>query len=211
MAVKKKIINANDRQVMTAGEILTRADGEIPTSADLRRLYIDAIRTEYSDGVMTEEEILSEVKEMIKDVGSFYSDAIVTVHTPEQRKRMVSTGVSNHGFIEVCFEKATQNAELLPKWLSLEKFEHDLTEFEERQMVFDQATGFVDLASDALLTSSDKAYHNALSFYQSVKTAVKGRVPGAKALLTELSSYFKSRGKRKDEQSPQAPVERQIK
>jgi hypothetical protein len=116
------------------------------------------------------------------------------------RKRLNGVGVRKLGFIERAYEIALENAEFLPHYLTIDRFGTDIQYFMDFRSLTDLTDQIREKLWNITIQSSDIAYTDALEFYASVREAAKRRVDAAETIFAELSIFFKSHGRRTEEE-----------
>ena len=121
------------------------------------------------------------------------------------RRRLNGVGIKKMGFIERAYELALENGEFLPHYLTLDRFGADIQYFMDFRSLTDVVTQLREQLWNITIQSADIAYTDALEFYASVREAAKRRVDAAETLFAALSPFFKSHGKKTEEE----PTEKQ--
>jgi hypothetical protein len=111
--------------------------------------------------------------------------------TPTDRTRLIGTGIKNFGFIETAYNSASNNPQLLPQYLLIEKYKDIINDFRRKQSILLMIQQFEKNVSDGMLASGDIAYHDSLEYYEAVKEASRHHVPGAETEYNLLKKYFK--------------------
>jgi hypothetical protein len=176
----------------------------------MRYPYVAAIVSAREKGELTDEEYLYEMMRLAEMIAEVAGNELVVVLTPKDRKRLVSAGVANHGFIDVCYEQAKGMPSLLPSWLTLKKFTADRTAFEVLRTLCGASTRFGRQAADMLLKAADTAMRDSRALYHSVQEAADNKVAGAEVVLEELATFYKSRGQHKTDEPTEEDVERDV-
>ncbi|MDR0412336.1 MAG: hypothetical protein LBH61_00835 [Dysgonamonadaceae bacterium] len=127
--------------------------------------------------------------------------------TPADRKRLVGIGYKNYGFIEQAYASAAANPKLVPSYLNVNSFKIDIDDFSRKRNLDELVKQFELLLSDSMFVASDKAYHDAVEYYNAVKEAARQRVSGAEAAYNALKDYFK-RAKSSSTEPTEAALER---
>ena len=121
------------------------------------------------------------------------------------RRRLNGVGIKKQGFIGRAYSLSVKNPEFLPHWLTVQKFSTDNTYFINFRAMVDLTDQIRELLWNITMESSDMVYTDALEFYASVREAAKRRIDAAESIFNELSVFFKSRGRRSEEE----PTEKQ--
>jgi hypothetical protein len=123
------------------------------------------------------------------------------------RKRLNGVGVKKLGFVERAYEIALENSEFLPHYITIERFGEDIQYFMDFRSLVDITEQVREKLWNITMQSSDIAYTDALEFYASVREAAKRRVDAAESIFHELARFFKSLGRKPEEE----PTEKQAK
>jgi len=132
----------------------------------------------------------------IKDSLDAYSQHLRAL----DRMRLNGVGIKKMGFIERAYELALENGEFLPHYLTVERFGTDIQYYMDFRTLVDLVSQIREKLWNITIQSSDIAYTDALEFYASVREAAKRRVDAAETIHNELSPFFKSRGRRNEEE-----------
>jgi hypothetical protein len=116
------------------------------------------------------------------------------------RMRLNGVGIKKLGFIERAYELALENGEFLPHYLTVRRFGEDIQYFMDFRSLVDLTSQIREKLWNITIQSADMAYTDALEFYASVREAAKRRVDAAETIHNELSPFFKSRGRRTEEE-----------
>jgi hypothetical protein len=129
--------------------------------------------------------------------------------TPTDRKRLIGTGYKSFGFIEQAYANAAVNPTLVPSYLNINTFKTDIDDFSRKRNLDEIVKQFELQLSDSTFAASDKAYHDAVEYYNAVKEAARQHVTGAEAAYNALKDYFK-RSKHVSTEPTEAEIERDV-
>ena len=160
-----------------------------PNNPDVPKTFIDMLNHD-----------LNAIKEML--------DSFAQHLRALDRMRLNGVGIKKLGFIERAYELALENSEFLPHYLTIKKFGDDLEYFMDFRSLTDVVNQLKELMWNITIQSADIAYTDALEFYSSVREAAKRRVDSAETLYAALSPFFKSLGKKHEEEDAQ-PTKKQ--
>jgi len=113
------------------------------------------------------------------------------------RKRLNKVGIKKRGFIDRALALAEENPEILPRYLTVEKFRKDAQYFVSLHSLKDLAQQIQELLRNITAQAGDVAYTGALEFYAIVQEAADRRVDGTETLYREMEPFFKPLGTRK--------------
>jgi hypothetical protein len=101
-------------------------------------------------------------------------------------------GVRNIGFTEVAYRSAVTHYQFMPPFRPLSQFTEAITDFHNKQTIYQELLQFMNKVQQSMFRSSDAAYHYGLDYYNSIREAArhKGQTT-AKAEYDLLSRYFK--------------------
>ena len=152
-----------------------------PSNPDMPQDIIDHLNTDFNS-----------IKELL-DAFSQHLRAL-------DRMRLNGVGIKKLGFIERAYELALENGEFLPHYLTIERFGTDIQYFTDFRTLVDLVSQIREKLWNITIQSADIAYTDALEFYASIREAAKRRVDAAETIHNELSPFFKSRGRRTEEE-----------
>ena len=113
--------------------------------------------------------------------------------TPEDRSGLHKMGDRTVAFVRKAADYARADSHR-PTFLDMEEMDRDLGAVQKLSAyarTLDQLTSNLD---DSIMAAGAEAYAAALIYYQSTKAAARSRVPGAQAILDELSQSLPARG-----------------
>jgi hypothetical protein len=116
------------------------------------------------------------------------------------RMRLNGVGIKKEGFIMRAYELAMENGEFFPHYLTIEKFGTDIQYYTDFRILTDLTAQIREQLWNITIQSADIAYTDALEFYASVREAAKRRIDAAETLYAALSPFFKSHGRRTEEE-----------
>jgi hypothetical protein len=147
------------------------------------------------------------ITELLTEATELFAEFAVTF-TPTDRERLLSVGIRNLGFIQTAYTQAQANPALVPGYLDMTEFKDAMESMEQKRVLLTLTEQFGKTVSDSMLADSDSAFHDALDFYNYVKTAARQRVSGAESVYALLKPYFKRTGKSSAVEDK--PTEKQI-
>lgn len=155
-------------------------------------------------------DIVMILKEVEKSMDDFIKlENVESNLSGTERRRLISAGVRNWGFIDKAYDISRDNPAFLPPNFSSYDMGVAVREFEEiRQLVF-TLNQFQQIANDTMLIRADACYRLALRVYGSLREQARNKVPGADALFQALLKFFRRR-RRPDEAGPEDPTEKEL-
>jgi hypothetical protein len=127
---------------------------------------------------------------LLNDAAKLFAEFGVTF-TPADRERLISVGLKNLGFIQTAYIQAQANPALVPGYLEMAEFKAAMEDMERKRALLTLVEQLGKTVSDSMLADSDSAFHDALDFYNYVKSAARQRVNGAEPVYALLKPYFK--------------------
>ena len=111
--------------------------------------------------------------------------------TDDERRRLISSGVRNFGFLTKASELADLNPQLLPAKFDMEDFMHEIADVNFCRGVLSITREFDRVVSNCFLMYSDGAFRMALRFYRSVQELARAGDPAAIAVFNMLRPFFR--------------------
>jgi hypothetical protein len=149
------------------------------------------------------EKTLSELTTLLAELKTHFLDSSHSFF-PEEHRWMIGSGISNRGFIMAAYHSAASNPEIVPSYLSIEKFKEKVADIDFKQGFSSQMKSLADSVYHGLRVDSDTAYHYALEYYNYLKGIAGIRSSGAETEYLHLKSFFK-RTKRKNKNGESTP------
>jgi hypothetical protein len=127
-----------------------------------------------------------------------------------QRRRLISAGVRNWGFIDKSYDISRDNPGFMPANFSSYNMGQAVRELEEvRQLAF-TLEQFSQAVNECLLIRGDACYRLALRVYGSLREQARNKVPGAQALFQALLAFFRRRRRPGQTESDAEPTEKEL-
>ncbi|MDR1112158.1 MAG: hypothetical protein LBL18_00125 [Bacteroidales bacterium] len=140
-------------------------------------------------------DILTQVQNLIRQANTLLAPYAIAL-TPAERRSMAKMGEKTLSFVEKSHEFAAQNPNFVPPYLNMADFDIDFADAHNLWSVLLASQQLHENLDDTTMAAGSEAYQAALVFYNSVKTAARQDIPGAKAVYEELGKRFPG-GKRK--------------
>ena len=119
---------------------------------------------------------------------------------PEERMEMLKMGDKTSSFVHTALEHCTQNPELAPRFLDIDRFAASLEMVEYLRSVYAPLTQIADSVSDTMMLAGNDAYTAALSFYTAVRSAHRANVAKAGTIYGDLAARFPRRRRSRREE-----------
>ncbi len=126
--------------------------------------------------------------------------------TVSERKGGLKMGDKSLAFVSKALEYATAHPNLVPPYLNVGEFQKDHTLREQLLHILRELNMLVEAVDDTVMALGTEEFEQALLFYNSVKQAIKGNVPGTDAIYEDLASRFPGGGSSADNGEDEEPV-----
>ena len=138
-----------------------------------------------------DEDAQHHIFELIDAAIEYFTDHSHYPLTAAERRRLISSGIRNYGFLDKARDLAAANPDYHPPKFDIRRFEElgDDLEFTRNLLVRVQA--FERTISNSLLVYGDAAFRMALSFYNTVRELSRTGDEQALALFNILRPYFR--------------------
>jgi len=110
--------------------------------------------------------------------------------TTQERQALPKMGSSSQSFVSKALEIAANNPQFIPPYVDVPAMKKDYDLAVRLQGIEMQLASLHEKVSDTNLAAGSEAYVTGLTIYNSLKSAAKASVPGAKALAAELAERF---------------------
>jgi hypothetical protein len=108
----------------------------------------------------------------------------------EERQTLFKMGDKSLAFVEKAAEQAQANPQLCPPYFNLEELNIDLADAVNLRKVTTLLQQITRDTDDTVMIAGSEAIGQALTFYNSVKQAVRDKISGAPAVFEELKKRF---------------------
>jgi hypothetical protein len=112
--------------------------------------------------------------------------------TAKNKRRLHGVGIKTLGFIERAFASAKSFPDFAPHYLNTALLDGKFNELMNIMSLKEVLKQFADNVETTYLLISNDCYQNALTYYESLKEAVKMRESCAETVFKELQPFFKS-------------------
>jgi len=129
--------------------------------------------------------IVQKLDELLKLIEPY-----VTPLTPQERHDLPKMGPKTLAFVEKCHEFAASNPNLRPPFLNMDEFGVDFADAHGLYLAMNKSVQLQESLADTQMSAGSEAFHAALIFYNTVKSAASNNIPGARAVYEELRKRF---------------------
>ncbi|GHN01972.1 hypothetical protein WSM22_34610 [Cytophagales bacterium WSM2-2] len=132
---------------------------------------------------------MDEIFGAIATIQSRLSPVLISL-TREERKGLLKMGDKSVAFVEKAMEHAIANPTLVPPYTDIGELKKDVIAVRDLLKIQNQLKQLNEGLDDTIMLAGSEAFTSALSFYNSVKGAVKKGVPMAKSIEEDLADRF---------------------
>ena len=152
------------------------------------------------------EEDFSALKQKISEMQAIIDAFAIELHLADKRE-LKTLGDRSLPFTEHAFLLATQQPKLVPGFVSMEEFSKDFTLFKQSKELIILLEVLLERLKDTYIAAGTDAFSAARKFYDSVKTAIKAKIPGAEVAFDELKKRFLRMNVKTEDQNNTTPAE----
>ncbi len=109
---------------------------------------------------------------------------------PDEKREMAKVGDKTVAFIMKALEYAQTTPTFVPTFLSVTEFAKDVKIITDLLKVFRPLQQLTTNLEDTIMQANTEAYHAALTYYSTVKGAMKAGEPNAKIIHEDLAERF---------------------
>jgi hypothetical protein len=110
--------------------------------------------------------------------------------TIDERSSLPKINVSNKAFTDDAISAGTNNATLIPSYLSIANMQNDMTLFNQLDDLEGIANQICERIQDTKILAGSEAFVSALALYRLFGSAADAGVPGADAIVDHLKERF---------------------
>jgi len=122
--------------------------------------------------------------------------------TAAERMALPKTADKTLPFVQKSLEYTDNHPELVPHYMSLEKFRRNYSTHRTLASLIYPLMGVVSNISDTLVAAGCDSFRSALLFYDSVRLAARVDVPAAQVIYEDLRQRFKGQMKKRASGKP---------
>lgn len=126
---------------------------------------------------------------LIRKLTAMLVPPLITL-TAEDRQNMPKTGEKNYSLVTKAYDYATRNTELVPSFLKMANFEHDVESMEFLKELHHELGPLATAVEDSLTLAGSEALQEALVFYKNVRQAAETGDTKAKPIYDDLAVRF---------------------
>ena len=114
--------------------------------------------------------------------------------TTDERVALPKVDVSNKAFVQDSINALTNNASLLPGYISVANIQTDLTLFNQLDELATISRQFTEKLEDTMMLAGSEAYVTSLASYRFFEAAANAGMPGAAEVYNSLKARFATQG-----------------
>ena len=150
-----------------------------------------------------------EIKQLIKQINDL-EDRMKLIFgfnplTPNERRRLMSSGIRNYGFLDKTFDLSETNMQFAPGTFNRNEYWGWIARIEALRNILVAVKQLTDVVSDNLLMSGDNAMRLGLIYYTTLRDLARHGDQGALEVFEMLRPFFKRRRPTSSE-----PTEKQL-
>jgi len=135
-------------------------------------------------------EVLADITGKLTDVSASLADVLLFNLTADERRAMRTLGDKTLAFVQKTLEYAENYPALLPNYLDLPEAKKDYALSRDVYTILQQVNTLQRALEDVMMVAGSEAYDAALIYYNSIKAASRGNVPGSEAIYNDLQQRF---------------------
>lgn len=139
-------------------------------------------------------QVVKDALRMIQDTLAPYLIAL----SPEQRRDIPKMRERTKPFVSKVTAYAVSDAQFVPPYLEVQEMKKDYNMALTLTQIHREVAQLESNLSDTAMLAGSEAYLAALTYYNSVKTAERMSVPGAKSIYEDLKKRFERPAKGKN-------------
>ena len=138
-------------------------------------------------------EDISKIDSALKTINSVLKPYLVTISSDE-RQELPKMSEKTVPFVQKVLEYAGTHPEFAPAYLNISDLKVDVEGFAALNKIGKPLSELAAAIADTTILCGSEAYTMSLTYYNSVKQAVKMKAPGAKVVFDDLKKRFESNG-----------------
>jgi len=135
-------------------------------------------------------EVLADITGKLTDVSTSLANVLLFNLTADERRAMRTLGDKTLAFVQKTLEYAENYPALLPNYLDLPEAKKDYALSRDVYTILQQVNTLQRALEDVMMVAGSEAYDAALIYYNSIKAASRGNVPGSEAIYNDLQQRF---------------------
>ncbi len=141
-------------------------------------------------------ETLADISSKLNDVSASLANILLFNLTADERRALRTLGDKTLAFVQKSLEYAENYPALLPNYLDLREAKKDFLLSRDLYTVLQKLNTLQRAVEDTMMVAGSEAYDASLIYYNSIKAASRGNVPGAEAIYNDLQQRFAVKPKR---------------
>lgn len=135
-------------------------------------------------------EKLTDITNKLNDVNATLAGILLFNLTADERRAMRTLGDKTLAFVQKSLEYAENYPSLLPAYLDLPEAKKDFALSRDVYTILQQVNTLQRALEDTMMVAGSEAYDASLIYYNSIKAASRGNVPGSEAIYNDLQQRF---------------------
>lgn len=135
-------------------------------------------------------ETLTDILAKVNVLNESLANILLFNLTADERRAMRTLGDKTLAFVQKALEYAENYPALLPNYLDLPEAKKDFALSRDVYSILQQVNTLQRALEDTMMVSGSEAYDAALIYYNSIKAASRGNVPGSEAIYNDLQQRF---------------------
>ncbi|WP_241314543.1 hypothetical protein [Chryseobacterium arthrosphaerae] len=132
---------------------------------------------------------LQTIDKAIQDIQTVLTGKTINL-TPDQRQQYGRIAEQNKLFVNKAKTYMEQNTQHVPGFLDKAEFDRDYTAREQIEQRLQLLDSLVEQLSDTKVLLDHDNYHNAISFYRSIRYLSEENVPGTNVIYEGMKQFF---------------------
>lgn len=145
------------------------------------------------------EEITAKVAQNLKDILADLKPYLLAL-SPDERQALPKMGDGTQPFVEKALDYTISAPQFAPPYMDTEGLANDMKVHEQLIPLLREVRSLCNGLDDTTMQAGAESYMCSLTYYNSVKMAVKLDIPGAKTILDDLSKRFEKTKPGKDDE-----------
>ncbi|MGX5687120.1 hypothetical protein ACWKWW_21435 [Chryseobacterium cucumeris] len=134
-------------------------------------------------------EELTKLDQALQTIETVLSGKTINL-TPEERQQYGSIAEQNKLFVNKAKIYMEQYAQYVPSFLDKAEFDKDYIAREQIEQRLQQLDSLTEQLSDTKVLLDHDNYHNAISFYRSIRYFSEENVPGTNVIYDDMKQFF---------------------
>lgn len=123
-----------------------------------------------------------------------------------QRKTILKMSDKSEPFVSKVMDYVASDPKFVPPFMDAQEMHKDWMALQDLMPLIREIGQFYSNLNDTAMLAGSESYAASLSYYNSVKQAVKMNIPDAKVIYEDLSQRFDGQGKKKNGAKTYPPI-----